>query len=161
MKRCIEEPGNGTGRAGTAILFLGVMVSIATLMAGCVSQNSLGSHEAASAPSIKERWGVEVASLRLTAHDRMIDFRYRVTDPVKAATLGDRRNEAYLLDQATGTKLNVPSFPKTGSLRQAPGQLETGRIYFMFFSNPGHLVKSGGKVTIVIGDFRAENLTIQ
>jgi hypothetical protein len=91
----------------------------------------------------------------------MIDFRYRVLDPDKAAMLGDRRYAPCLIDQASGTRLRVPNTPKLGPLRQSATRLEAGKIYFMLFANSGLLVKSGSKVTIVIGDFRAEDLTVE
>jgi hypothetical protein len=31
----------------------------------------------------------------------------------------------------------------------------------MFFGNAGSLVKAGDQVTVVIGEFRAENLTVE
>ena len=91
----------------------------------------------------------------------MIDFRYKVLDPVKAATLADRQAKPYLLDQATGAKLSVPRSPKVGPLRQAAENLTAGKVYFALFSNPGKLVKQGNKVTVVVGGFRAENLVVQ
>jgi hypothetical protein len=110
---------------------------------------------------LAERWGVEITSLRVTAAGSMIDFRYRVLDPAKAAELGNPENGLCLIDQASGVKMQVPSFPKTGPMRQTADQLEAGRIYFIFFANVGRKVHSGSRVTVEIGDFRAENLVVQ
>ena len=111
--------------------------------------------------SLESKWGIQVDSLRLSAGGFMIDFRYKVLDPVKAATLADRQAKPYLLDQATGAKLSVPRSPKVGPLRQAAENLTAGKVYFALFSNPGKLVKQGNKVTVVVGGFRAENLVVQ
>lgn len=111
--------------------------------------------------ALRERWGIEVASLHLSAKGRMVDFRYRVLDPVKATLLGDRTVKPTLTDLATGAILHVPSFPKTGSMRQTAAKMEAGRIYFMLFANSGMPVKTGSQVTVTIGDFRAEGLTVQ
>ncbi len=108
-----------------------------------------------------EHWGITITSLRLSAANTLIDLRYRVNDPQKARFLGDRQIKPYLIDEATGHKLPVPSFPKTGSLRQTAVALEPGRIYFVLFSNPGRFVQSGNRVTLVAGDFRASNLMVQ
>ncbi|MFA5352827.1 MAG: hypothetical protein WC291_01225 [Thermodesulfovibrionales bacterium] len=90
----------------------------------------------------------------------MLDFRYRVIDPVKAAPLFNRKERTYLLDQATGAKFLVPSAPKVGALRTTrPPQAD--RNYFALFANPGGFVKKGNKVTVVIGDFKAEDLIVQ
>ena len=108
---------------------------------------------------VSEQWGIEPISLRLTAAGHIIDFRYRVTDPKKALPLFDVRNKPTLIDQASGAKLSVPVAPKVGSLRQKTRKPEAGRIYFILFGNPG-VVKAGSKVTLIIGDVKAENLTV-
>lgn len=113
------------------------------------------------AKSLVEKCGIQVASLRLTADGNIIDFRYRVVDPDKAAPLADRKIKAYLLDQSSGMKFGVPSPPKVGALRQNTLKLTPGRIYFILFGNGGQIIKSGSKVSVIIGDFRAENLTVE
>ena len=119
----------------------------------------------ASAPPPKavlaDRWGIEITSLRTSAHGHMIDFRYRVLDPAKAGTLADVRYNPILIDQATGIQMKVPNTPKLGPLRQSAKRLQAGKIYFMLFANSGLLVKPGSRVTIEIGDFKAENLTVE
>jgi len=70
--------------------------------------------------------GIEVKGLRLSAAGYMLDFRYRVLDPVKAAPLLERKIQPYLLDEASGARLAVPDAPKVGRLRAtslADGQL--------------------------------------
>lgn len=107
---------------------------------------------------LEDQWGIELTALRMTAADRMIDFRYRVLDAEKAAPLFKRQTKPYLIHQASGKVLAVPNTAKVGSLRNTNMPKE-GRIYWMFFGNQG-LVKAGDKVSVVIGDFRAENLVI-
>ena len=91
----------------------------------------------------------------------MIDFRYKVIDPVKAAKLGKAESKPSLVDEATGTTLLVPKTPKVGPLRQTAEQLDAGKIYWMLFANRGQVVKPGSKVTIAIGDFRVEHLEVE
>lgn len=116
---------------------------------------------APSAENLEKKWGIQVTSLRMSAQGRMVDFRYKVLDPDKATTLSDREAKPYLLDQASGKKLLVPKAPKIGPLRQTAQKPEAGKVYFALFSNPGQVVKGGSKVTVVLGDFRAENLTVE
>jgi len=66
-----------------------------------------------------------------------------------------------MIEQATGTKLVIPNTPKLGPLRQSAMRLEKGKVYFMLFANSGRLVKSGSQVTIVIGDFKVRDLTVE
>jgi len=107
-----------------------------------------------------EKWGVEITSIRLTANDHMIDFRYRVLDPEKAADLFVRQTKPTLIHQRTGKVLAVPETAKIGPLRNSNAPQE-GKIYWMFFGNAGNLVQAGDKVTVVIGDFRVENLVVE
>ena len=99
-----------------------------------------------------ETWGIEITSIRLTANDHLIDYRYKVLDPAKAADL--------LKPQKSGKVLAVPSTAKLGPLRNSDIPKE-GKIYWMFFGNGGNLVKAGDKVTVVIGDFRVEDLVVE
>jgi hypothetical protein len=107
-----------------------------------------------------ETWGIKIRSLRTTAGGYMLDLRYQVVDAEKAAPLFKRKTKPYLIDQATGAKFAVPVTAKIGPLRSS-NKPKSGRGYFMFFGNPGNFVKVGNKVTVVIGDFRAEDLVVQ
>lgn len=108
---------------------------------------------------LKEHWGIELTAIRLTAANHMIDFRYRVLDAAKAAPLFERQTKPYLIHQESGKVLAVPNTAKVGSLRNS-NKPQEGRIYWMFFGNKG-IVKNGDKVSVVIGDFKAEDLTVE
>lgn len=106
-------------------------------------------------------YGIEVVALRRSAGGNMLDFRYRVIDPEKARPILDRRSKAYLIDQASGTRLGVPDTPKVGPLRQTAREPIAGLTYFVIFSNSGKLMRAGDLATVVIGDFRAENVVVE
>jgi len=112
---------------------------------------------------LEEKWGVRVLGIRQSAGGYMLDFRYRIVDPEKAQPLMDRQFKPYLIHQESGAKFMVPSPPKVGPLRQTvrSGKPEAHRNYFILFTNPAKYVKPGNKVTVVIGDFRAEDLIVQ
>ena len=114
----------------------------------------------AEALDLAEQWGIEVTSIRLSTHDHMIDYRYRVLDADKAADLFKRQIKPHLIHQKTGKVLAVPDTAKLGPLRNS-NMPQNGRIYWMFFGNAGKLVHAGDKVTVVIGDFRVENLVVE
>jgi len=135
---------------------------LALVVAGCASAPAPQLEPAvAPAPvSLEEQWGVQVVGIRMSAAGQMLDFRYRVVDPVKAAPLFVRKTKPYLIDLKSGASLVVPVPAKTGPLRSSNTPL-AGRTYFMFFGNAGKLVQPGNRVTVVVGDFRAENLTVQ
>ncbi len=113
-----------------------------------------------NANSLGDTWGVEVLRVSLSAADYMLDFRYRVTDAEKATPILHRSIKPYILVEKNGLKLPVPSTPKLGSIRQHTKTPEVNRIYFVFFKNVSKMVKRGDKVTVVIGDFRSESITV-
>jgi hypothetical protein len=132
------------------------------LITGCATAPSSPSGKGREIPaaSVEETTGVEVVSLRRTAAGRMLDFRFRVIDPEKAAPLLSRGTPAYLFDPATGANMPVPN-TKIGNMRQTTQGPEKGRVYFIFFDAAGRHVNPGDKVTVVIGEHRFENLTVQ
>jgi hypothetical protein len=119
-----------------------------------------GGGNVADPVDLAREWGIEVTSIRLTANDHMIDFRYRVVDAAKAEELFVRHNKPRLIHQESGRVLSVPETAKVGPLRNSNAPQE-GKIYWMFFGNAGNLVKAGDPVTVAIGDFQAEDLVVE
>jgi hypothetical protein len=129
--------------------------------AGTSYKESPASVDTARRPNAEERWGVRIEGIRLTASGHMLDFRYRILDPEKASPLVNRTIKPYLIDQASGAKFMVPTPPKVGSFRQTSVKPYPDRTYFIFFANPGGYLKQGSLVTVVIGEFRAENIVVE
>jgi hypothetical protein len=109
---------------------------------------------------MKRQWGVEVVFVRQTAAGYMLEFRYKVVDADKAKPLFLRQTKPLLTHAESGAKLIVPTPAKTGALRNSNPPLD-GHTYWMFFANPGKLVKRGEHVNIEIGDFLAERLVVR
>lgn len=105
--------------------------------------------------------GIRVESLRLTAADYMLDLRFRVTDPDRAAPFFSRKTELQLVDVASGARLAVPDTPKLGRLRQVARRDMGDRSYFVLFANPGRFLKSGSEVVLVAGDTRIAELRVE
>lgn len=111
---------------------------------------------------IENKLGIEIVGLRRSAEGYMLDFRYRLLDPAKAAPLLDRKINPYLLDEATGAQMSVPTAPKVGQLRPTSrNKVIPGRNYYILFANPGRFLKQGSKVALVLGDLKIEHLTVQ
>jgi hypothetical protein len=138
------------------ILF-GLMLS--TSWAAASDDKDIGS-EVDPPPGIEEKWGVKILPIRLTAAGKMLDFRFRVVDSDKAMALMQRGEKAHLIDQATGRKLPVPR-TKVGPMRQTGSKPKKGSVYPILFINLGRVVKPGSKVTVVLGDFRLENIVVE
>lgn len=107
----------------------------------------------------QRNWGVDLVGVRRVSSGLMLRFDYRVVDSNKAMALVDRKSRPYLVDEATGTVLAIPAMENIGELRQV-APLEESRTYFMIFGNPGALVKPGGHVTVVVGNFRAVGMVV-
>ena len=109
---------------------------------------------------MKRKWGVELLFVRETSANYMLEFRYKVLDANKAKPLFERQTKPVLTHVRTGAKLIVPTPAKTGALRNS-NPPKTGKVYWMFFANPGKLVKPGDEVNIDIGEFHANGLVVQ
>jgi hypothetical protein len=78
----------------------------------------------------------------------------------KGAPLFSHKIKPYIIDQATGAVMAVPDVPKLGSMRSTRKPVKD-KNYAILFANPQKHIKPGNKVTVVIGDFRAENLVVE
>jgi hypothetical protein len=109
---------------------------------------------------MKRQWGVEVLFVRQTSAGYMLEFRYKVLDAEKAKPLFERQTKPVMTHLKTGRKLIVPTPAKTGALRNS-NLPKAGTTYWMFFANPGKLVKPGEKVNINIGKFQVKDLVVK
>jgi hypothetical protein len=109
---------------------------------------------------VGSEWGVKVSSIRITGADHFVDFRYRVMDPEKASAIMGRNQKVVLVDQVTGTELPV-SVNKLGPMKSTAVKPEVNRDYVVLFANSNKVLKPGSRVTVVMGDARLENLTVE
>lgn len=106
------------------------------------------------------RWGVEELKVRSTSSGNLIRFSYRVVNAELAAALNDKRNTPAMVSQRARVVLQVPVMDKVGALRQSMPP-ETGKDYWMVFSNKGNFVKPGDRVDVLIGAFHADGLMVE
>lgn len=152
----------------TKVWILPALLVVSVCMDGCSGLNkheagTIHEHAVADRHDVEEKWGIRLEGVRLSAQGYMLDLRYRIKDTEKAAEVISRKNTPYLIDERTGAKFIVPAPAKVGALRQIPlaGSAMTGKSYFVLFANPGKFVKKGDLVTLVVGDFRAEGITVE
>jgi len=141
------------------ILFLIFAINLTGCATSSKEQPRVNAEE--DSQSTLYKWGVEVLDIKLTAADNLLHFRYKIIDPDKASPLTSLHVKPYVIDQKTGYKIMVPNLPKVGSLRQRSREARPDLIYFILFANPGMVIKSGDKVTVVIGDLRVADLTVK
>lgn len=105
-------------------------------------------------------WGLDSLSVKVVESGALIRFSYRVLDPEKARILNDKKIDAFLDSPSENVRLSIPSLEKVGQLRQATTE-ESGKAYWMAFSNPRRTVKHGDHVNVVIGKFHADGLIVE
>ncbi len=108
-----------------------------------------------------EKLGIKSLGVWLLAAGNMLEFRYVVLDAKKSKPTFDKKLKTYLLEQGSGEKLDIPVDTKFGPVRASSRAPEVGREYYIMFKNFGHAVKRGSVVTLVIGDSKLENITVQ
>jgi hypothetical protein len=144
-------------------IFIVLVLFAAYVISGCASVHQTEKQDEVSteAISLEEEHGIQVVGVRPTAEGRMLNFRYKIIDAEKAASLISPKQKPYIIDQKTGYSFTVPSLPKVGALKQRGKKAYQDRIYFILFANPGNSVQSGDKVSVVIGDFKAEDIVVE
>ncbi|WP_283744021.1 hypothetical protein [Sideroxydans sp. CL21] len=105
-------------------------------------------------------WGVDSLRIKRVESGEIIRFSWRVLDADKAKELNDKKAEPALIDPQARVSLVVPSLEQVGQLRQSAPP-EAGKSYWMAFSNQGRLVKRGDRVSVLIGQFRADGLVVE
>jgi hypothetical protein len=146
------------------VLLVALALSSATAVAAADAPKRkspyIGGPPAGARAFYSDMWGVDQLTVKLADSGQLVRFDYRVLDAAKAAPLNDRASEPVLLDEASHAVLHIPVMEKVGPLRQSMPP-ETGKTYWMVFSNKGGPVKAGHRVSVVIGSFRVDGLVVQ
>ena len=146
--------------AKKAFTIMSALILLGVCQAADAREIDTPEFDSAPTAQMERKWGVRPLSIRQTADGHMIDFRYRITDAEKASPLFSPKIKPILIDEDTGAVMAVPTVPKVGSMRSTRKPLQD-RSYAMLFGNPQKHIKPGHRVTIVIGDYRAENLVVE
>jgi hypothetical protein len=104
--------------------------------------------------------GVDELGAQLAESGQLVRFSYRILDAALARPLLDKVASPALLDERAHAMLSVPTMEKVGPLRQS-GTPETGKTYWVLFSNKGNVAHAGDRVSIVVGSVRVDGLVLQ
>jgi hypothetical protein len=146
--------------AAAAIVLVGHTSLAAATGAKRHSPYMAAQHLASADVSYALQWGVDSMQAHQTNAGNLIRFSYRVVDTNKAKVLIDKAAAPLMVSPKANVALQVPVMDKVGALRQST-ELETGKTYWMVFSNKGGLVKPGDHVSVVVGRFRVDGLVVQ
>lgn len=151
--KCTANVPSYEGTCCIKELLLAVILLLSLWNTGCKSEKS------SDIPD-DEKNGIKVKSVNISAAGYMLDFRYVVTDAAKAESFFAKGVKPYVIDQKTEARLIVPSPPKVGPLTQTSNPPEKGKTYFIFFANPGKLVKSGDKITVIMDGMTLKDILV-
>lgn len=141
--------------------------AVAFYLAGCAGPQVAATNQpaggTAASASAQEVYGIRVDGLHLSAHGYILDLRYRVLDPQKAAGLLNAKSKVYLIDEAHQAKLGVPASPIIGGMRQTSRNhvVYTDRDYFILFVNPGRAVRPGDTLKLAVDGAELAELSVQ
>lgn len=97
----------------------------------------------------------EIVGCILTADDNIINISFKIN---RTSYITKNPQEIYVTDETTEIKLYLLSLPKFGKMITVKGQ--KGKYGYMMFVNAGNVVKHESKVTVTIGDFKQEHVTV-
>lgn len=104
--------------------------------------------ETPASPEIEAAWGVRFDHVALIGGGGIVDVRYTVIDPDRAAALLVSLDALPVLtNQRTGAELRL-----TESLHHRVN-LDAGRSYYMLYANAGNLLRRGDAVSLTVGEF--------
>ncbi len=104
-------------------------------------------------PAIESKWGIRVSQVAVTADGGLVDFRFIVLDPDKAAEmLSNVDNLPVLLPDGASVVVN-----STAQMGAHP-TLRAGQTYFLLYRNAGGTVRSGDALSVLFGDLKIEHV---
>jgi len=109
-----------------------------------------------SEAGLAERSGVRIQHVALSGGGGLLDLRFQVVDPDKAAAVHDLATPAAVVDETTGLVVNQLLM---GHSHTAP--FKTGVTYYLVFENPGNLVQRGSDVSVLLGNAQVEHVVVE
>ena len=109
-----------------------------------------------SQQDLKEKYGLDVTLLGVTAMNSVIDLRLKILDADKASQLleGHDKMPALIVENEDGL-IHSARMSRHGSM------LKTGGVYIAFFPNQRNEIKSGTPVSVVFGELRLAPIVAQ
>jgi hypothetical protein len=108
------------------------------------------------AAALAARHGLSITRVAVTAGGGMVDLRFTVLDPAKAAALLSDGHAPRLLVPATGLALDPPHHGAQRSIR-----LEKDAACFVLYPNTRGAVRPGTAVAVAFGDLSVEAISAQ
>jgi hypothetical protein len=160
----------GKGGSGRRVRVLGALTGAVLVVAAVVGFKLLHSSGAApgraaiskqvsplvSLDGLQARSGVRISQLDVTGAGGLIDLRFQVVDPSRAASVHSPATPPMLVDERTGVVVNQLFMG-----HQHRSGMKAGQSYYLIFNNPGNLVERGSRVTVQLGAARVAHVPVQ
>jgi len=110
-----------------------------------------------SEAGLVSRSGVRIVHVAVTGDGGLLDLRFQVIDPEKAAAVvHDLAAPPAIVDETTGVVAKDLFMGHSHS-----GPLKEAVTYYLIFENPGNLVQRGGLVTVLLGDAQLQHVMVR
>ena len=100
--------------------------------------------------------GVRLTQVAVTAGGGLLDVRFQVIDPEKAAALHDSSTPPAVVDAASGV---VASSLFMGHSHNDP--FHAGQTYYYVFENPGNVIQRGNAVNVLLGSVEVDDVDVK
>ncbi len=148
----------GIGLGALLVLAVAVVVAWATHREAAPSAAAVPpewQRPAVTAADLVQRSGVKLVRVAVTGGGGLIDVRFQVVDPDKAASLHQPRTPPAVVDERTGLVVHdlLMNHSHTGPMKPA-------QTYYLVFENPGGWVRSGSQVSVLLGDAQVDHVVV-
>jgi hypothetical protein len=145
---------------GSAVLVLGLRIGISSAFNAIEASRTTPPARHAQlgpvpiSPQIEQQWGVRVTLVQLLADRGLVEMRYMVVDPTKAARLHADSNSLTNIPwiKVEGTDLSIKSRSVMYHFQHGVGQGVEGNTYSIIYGNANNAVHPSSFVTIVMPD---------
>jgi hypothetical protein len=108
-----------------------------------------------SADDLVNRVGVRLTHVALTGGGGLIDLRFQVVDPDRAAAIHNRATPPAVVDESSGLLINQLLMNHAHS-----GRFKPAVTYYLIFESPGNWIHRGSRVTVLLGNAQVEHVVV-
>ena len=136
------------------LIILMIILVIISVVGGLLSlpQGVRLPGQPATEAAVQDKYGIRITHLAVLADGGLIDFRFQVLDPDKAAPLFELENRPLLYVEASGLKVDSLYHPPHGHT------IVAGKSQYFIYNNHQGAIRSGSPVAVVMGDLRLEHI---
>jgi hypothetical protein len=109
-----------------------------------------------SQSAFEEAAGVRVVRVAVTGGGGLVDLRYQIVDPDKAAAIHASATPPKLIDERTGKAVD-----RLWMHHGASGTPRAGQSYFLLFVDGKRVLASGSSVSVVLAGARLDHVLVQ